>query len=445
MYCPNCGKLNPQEDKFCMYCGAQLIDNQNTPAQPVTRAVSLGEVRQNLTGGVQGVVGLARRYLAVTIAVLLVVLVLVVYVLLNGLVFSPKATVERYFDAMRSGDTQALYDCMDLPESDFTTYEAFCTMWENTDKPSLQNMTSYEITEARSGRASSGSVDPLALLISGADLDSYADGTEDDAGSSLVKNYQVSCHISGSDEIETIPVQLIGQPVMGGLFQEYKVLSDYTALNYSVIVPAGAAVTVDSIPLTGATTSEEGDVYLIPAIFRGDHTIAVESPLGGLTEDVIVEGYDGDAYTCSRIPYSDATRTALFEQGKTQLNSIMAAALSRQGWPADVTVTSDPDAAEDVANTFQRLQENLYDTDRGSGYTSFQFTEITDESGQNQDFSSADAYYSCAMEFQYNYTRRYVNWRDEVEMNNGSSYGSACLDYVYQDGAWQLCGLSVGY
>ena len=31
MYCPNCGKLNPQEDKFCMYCGAQLIDNQNTP------------------------------------------------------------------------------------------------------------------------------------------------------------------------------------------------------------------------------------------------------------------------------------------------------------------------------------------------------------------------------------------------------------------------------
>ena len=445
MYCPNCGKLNPQEDKFCMYCGAQLIDNQNTPAQPAARAVSLGEVRQNLTGGVQGIVGLARRYLAVTIAVLLVVLVLVVYVLLNGLVFSPKATVERYFDAMRSGDTQALYDCMDLPESDFTTYEAFCTMWEQMDKPSLQNMTGYEITEARSGRTSSGSVDPLALLLSGADLDDYADGTEAAVGSSLVKNYQVSCHISGSDEIQIIPVQLIGQPAAGGLFKEYKVLSDYTALNYSVTVPVGATVTVDSIPLTGATTSEEGDVYQIPAIFRGNHTIAVESPLGGLTEDVTIEGYDGEAYTCSRIPYSDATRTALFEQGKTQLNSIMAAAMSRQGWPADVTVTSDPDAAADVANTFQRLQENLYDTDRGSGYTSFQFTEITDESGQNQDFSSADAYYSCAMEFQYNYTRRYVNWRDEVEMNNGSSYGSAYLDYVYQDGAWQLCGLSVGY
>ena len=48
MYCPNCGKLNPQEDKFCMYCGAQLIDNQNTPVRPAARTVSFGNAGRML-------------------------------------------------------------------------------------------------------------------------------------------------------------------------------------------------------------------------------------------------------------------------------------------------------------------------------------------------------------------------------------------------------------
>ena len=55
MYCPNCGKLNPQEDKFCMYCGAELIDNQNVPQQAVTPTVQVdwnnSQLRQGMDIG----------------------------------------------------------------------------------------------------------------------------------------------------------------------------------------------------------------------------------------------------------------------------------------------------------------------------------------------------------------------------------------------------------
>lgn len=444
MYCPNCGKLNPQGDKFCMYCGAELIDNQNVAPQPAAPTVQDAWRGVKRTGG-QGL-ALIKRYPQISIPVAVLVVILLVYAFLNGLVYTPKNAVARYFDALKQGNVQSIYDCMDLPESQFISYDSFTRMWEQMGVSSLQ-VSSYEITEA-GNRFSASSVDPMMLLFGQVDPDDYTDSSDPQEQTSLVKTYLVNYHTPGNDEIQSLQVRLIGEPIMGGLFQNYKVLSDYIVQDYLVTVPAGSTVTVDDIALTDGSASQNGDVYTIPAIFQGEHTITVESALGGLSDTVFLSSSDyyGDSgYSCSYIPYSDATCSALFEQAKTQLNTIMAGALTRQAWPADVAVTTDPDDAEDVAYTYQLLQENLFDTERGSGYTAFQFTEISDESDHDQSFSSDGARYTCAMDFRYNYTRRYVNWNDEMEMNNGSSSGSAYLDYVYNNGTWQLCGLSIGY
>lgn len=444
MYCPNCGKLNPQGDKFCMYCGTELIDNQNVAPQPAAPTVQDAWRDVKRTGGQS--LALIKRYPQISIPVAVLVVILLVYAFLNGLVYTPKNAVVRYFGALKQGNVQSIYDCMDLPESQFISYDSFNRMWGEMGTPSLQ-VSSYEITEAGS-RLSASSVDPLMLLFGQVDPDDYTDSSDPQEQSSLVKTYLVNYHTPGNDEIQSLQVRLIGEPMMGGLFQNYKVLSDYIVQDYLVTAPSGSTVTVDGIALTDGSASQNGDVYTIPAIFQGEHTITVESALGGLSDTVFLSSSDyyGDSgYSCSYIPYSDATCSALFEQAKTQLNTIMAGALTRQAWPADVAVTTDPDDAEDVAYTYQRLQENLFDTERGSGYTSFQFTEISDQSDHDQRFSSDGARYTCAMDFRYNYTRRYVNWNDEVEMNNGSSSGSAYLDYVYNNGTWQLCGLSIGY
>lgn len=445
MYCPNCGKLNPQEDKFCMYCGAELIDNQSAPQQaapPTAQDAWKGVTRSCGKGWI-----LAKRYPQISVPVAVLVVILVVYAFLNGLVYTPKNAVIRYFDALQRGNVQSLYDSIDLPESQFISYDSFSRMWDQMGGSALR-VSSYEIDEA-GDRRSASSVDPLMLLLGLEDPDDYIDSSSDDQeGNSLVKTYLVTYHTPGDDEIQSMQVRLIGEPMMGGLFQNYKVLSDYVVQDYCVTVPAGSTVTVDDITLTDGSASQSGDVYTIPAIFQGEHTITVENALGSLSNSVVLSSSDyyGDSeYSCSYIPYSDATCSALFEQAKTQLNTIMAGALTRQGWPADVAVTTDPDDAEDVAYTYQRLQENLFDTERGSGYTSFQFTEFSDESDQNQGFSSESARYTCALDFKYNYTRRYVKWNDEVELSNGSSSGSAYLDYVYNNGTWQLCGLSIGY
>ncbi len=444
MYCPNCGKLNPQEDKFCMYCGAELIDNQNVPQQAVTPTVQVDW--KSITRSCGKGWTLVKRYPQVSIPVMVLIVILVVYAFLNGVVYTPKNTVVRYFDAVQKENVESLYSCMDLPESQFISYDSFKRMWDQMDGAELQ-VSSYEITEAGKTRSAS-SVDPLMLLFGLADPDDYIDSSDGQEENSLVKTYLVNYHITGKDEIQSMQVRLIGEPVMGGLFKNYKVLSNYIVQDYSVTVPVGSTVTVDDIALTGGNTSQDGDVYTIPAIFQGEHIITVESSLGGISDTVFLSSSDyyGDSgYTCFYIPYSDATCSALFEQAKAQLNTIMAGAMTRQAWPDDVAVTTDPDEAEDVAYTYQRLQENLFNTERGSGYTSFQFTEIFDESDHDQSFSSDGARYTCAVDFKYNYTRRYVNWNDEVELNNGSSSGSAYLDYVYNNGTWQLCGLSIGY
>jgi NMD protein affecting ribosome stability and mRNA decay len=35
MFCPECGKPNPEENQVCQFCNAMLIDN-STPAAPET-------------------------------------------------------------------------------------------------------------------------------------------------------------------------------------------------------------------------------------------------------------------------------------------------------------------------------------------------------------------------------------------------------------------------
>lgn len=446
MYCPNCGKLNPQEDKFCMYCGAELIDNQNFP-EP---APGPGPNAQAVWTGVRGGCGKGWAWLKghplVVLPVLFVILIILAVNLVGALLFSPKAVAKKYFLAVTQGDTDGIYSCLDLPESDFISREAFQTCYEQVGAPAVE-VSNYEVEESRTASRSSYGTDNPLLLLFAPDMSgvSYDDQEESEDGS-LVKNYTVTYHVKGDSTTQTMQVQLISDPVLGGLFQSYKVLSDYMELNYTVTVPQGATVTVDDIPLAeGYASTSEGDVYTIPAIFVGSHPIAVSTSLGSLTDQIQpgLDGYSG--YTCYNIPYSDTTTAALFEQAKTQLSEIITAALSQQPLPSDIALTTDSYDLEDLTDTYLRLQDNLYDTDRGTGYTAFQITSVSDDSELGQTFSSEEIRYTCALDYDYNYTRRNVTWDDEVEMRNGSSYGSAYLGYVYSNGTWQLSSLSVGY
>lgn len=446
MYCPNCGEFNPDENLYCTHCGVKLIDDQDTAGQTGAAAVNVQDIWQSVAQGGQKGLNWAKQHYRITIPVAVVILAVILFALLSGLAFNPKNTVERYFNALQQGDTSAIYSCMDLPESEFISYDSFCTMWEQMGSPSLQ-VSSYEIRDADARRSSTTSVDPLALLFGQVNLDAYDSDSDSQEEDSLVKTYTVEYHVSGNSDTQSLQVRLVGEPVAGGLFKNYKVLSDYIMLNYNVTVPAGTTVTVDEIPLSGATSSEGSDEYTIPAIFRGSHTITVDSTLGSMSDTLLIsssgDGYGYTGYTCSEIPYNESTRAAIFEQAKTQLSAVISSALAREAWPADVAVS--PDGAEDVSYTYQRLQENLFNTDRGSGYTSFQITDINDTSDQDQSFSPAYTQYTCVVEYMYSYIYRYVNWYDEVEMQNGSSYGSAYLTYEYNDGTWQLCGLSISY
>ena len=419
MFCSNCGQENSAEDRFCIFCGAELIDNHNFPdSTPNTVMQALWDA---VVAGCKKVKAVFQKHPQIAIPVALVVACGVGLSIANATVFSGKRAATKYFLSMMNNDGSAVYQYLDLPESDFVNMTKFNDYFQTLGYKNV-DVGNYQVTEV----SSSGS----RLTDSGEE-------------GSITTDYEVTYYLRGDSGTRSMNIKVVNIPRFFGLLNSYKVISSYVATDYQVNVPTGSTVIVDDITLSDPVTRGDCDSYTIPSILCTDHTITINHPFG-TQEGVFVpssgSGY-GNSYDCDSLPYNTATTEAVFAQAQAQFSSILNAAVARQAFPADIAQAGDADAQSRILEEFYDLQSDCYDVNNDTGYITVQITSSEDDSYQ-QSFSAGSIEYQCVIDYDYNYIRRRKNWYDEVEMQNGSDYGEATLTYVYENGAWVLEGFT---
>lgn len=418
MFCPNCGQENAPEDKFCIYCGSELIDNQSFLDESTTATVDVKQTLQLLWGGIQSGYKSLRHFFRnhpkVCIPVVVIVVCCAVFSIANATILSGKQAAKRYFQAIINDNSRGVYSCLDLPESDFVNASKFDDYFQTLGYQQAK-VGNYQITE----------------------LDTTADKGDD----GITSAYQITYYLRGDSSTRSMYVELVSIPQLFGLINHYKVLSDYIVTGYRILVPAGSTVTLNGTELHDPITNGGSECYTIPSLFNTTYTITVKNPFGSATGSFVParSGTDADIYNCEMLLYNDETVSAIYSQAQAQFISLLNAAVAQQTFPADIAKTANSDMQGDIATRFADLQSYCYDASSGTGYTSIQLSNITDNSYQGQTFSAnSPMEYSCEFSFSYSYSRRYRNWDGNLEIVNGESSGSARMHYVYENGSWVL-------
>lgn len=255
MYCPNCGKENPDHALFCASCGEDLRNLTDFTEEmvweegPFDRAdepVWTGDFSPEPKSAVEkkrSILGISLVLEGVVLAILLVILFLNL-----GQNRSPRLAAEKTFVALTNGNLEEALRHMDVKDSPFTRMENLRKAWHSWG---FDQVTSYRIAGAK----------------------------EEGAG---VKADQVDIPISyTAKDLEgdhEVTLSMVKDPSTFFLDNPWKVSSDLFVIeDLEVVVPEGVSVRLDGEepPHEGARKEGDNISYLIPQAFTGVHSLEI--------------------------------------------------------------------------------------------------------------------------------------------------------------------------
>lgn len=256
MYCPNCGKENPDHALFCASCGEDL----RSLIDPTEEVVWEEGPSEWTDEGYDPIPDFApdrpfegekkRSILGISLVLEGVVLtILLVILFLNlGQNRSPRLAAEKTFVALTNGNLEEALRHMDVKDSPFTRKENLRKAWHSWG---FDQVTSYRIA-----------------------------GPKEEGGD--VKADQVDIPISyTAKDLEgdhEVTLSMVKDPSAFFLDNPWKVSSDYFFVkDLEVIVPEGVSVRLDGEEPPLDRSRKEGDhiSYLIPQAFTGVHSLEI--------------------------------------------------------------------------------------------------------------------------------------------------------------------------
>lgn len=398
MFCPNCGKPNNESDRFCMYCGAELIDNQNFG--DISPADQLRDAAKALGGGIK------RFWHQHTKAVVGVAAAVVIVAAAAGIweaSFSPKSVAVRYFKAMMTSDAAAAYSCLDMVESPYTDQTSFESFWDTSSPP--QDLYNYTVSEESAGSSEKDSIE---------------------------HTFDFRYYLRGDNTARSVSVTVI--KAQGAA--SYKILPDFIITDYTVTVPRGISVTFGGQQLTDPTQGNVSDVYTLPAVFSMPYTLELSGDMYETTTATVIP-MRGESFTCGEMTFSQQVADTLFATACTQMDEMIASILANSAFPADIPLTDDSSAPE----TYDKMRSYMVNPEEGTGYYNITVTDHINKSDV-QTFSGVPTY-TCSMNIPYNYTRLRKSWTGEITASDGSDETYAELSYRYINDQWQLAAMYV--
>lgn len=471
MFCTNCGAKIDDDSKFCPECGTVLeeqnvqemvstpinneaaitqqpIMQQSVMQQPIMQQSNMQQpnIQQPTMQMNNGMpmqpakpMKKATKILIAEAAVL--VLALVGTYQLGKSLTDPKKIATNFFEAEWKGDSEALYDMMELPTNDFLTKEQFI---ESNKSVELKNITNYKVEDM--GR------DYDFVDLSGADSKK---------SKSLVKGYSFEYRVAGEEDSNYETIQLVKQKGKKWFFyDDWKVSPiEQTASNVTITVPRDAIATMNGQNLSEVAKENEdysGNEYIsynLPTMFTGTYTVQVSAPgREEVEQEIAIENYSN--YQITDLPIADATVEELTKDIYSVINAYYTGLINYTSYQnmmdsIGIPVSENIDLQynyENIINS-EDISKNYY----AYVYDAYHIYDIVGnvDSGYYENDGNGNSNFTVYMQFtgkkeQAGY-EIYKHWNGELEKTPVNDmrdlYGRAAFTYVNNE--WKLIEFSI--
>lgn len=277
MLCPKCGKKNDDSACTCEKCGTELKDETKKK-----RYISL------------------KKKTIIGLLILIIIILFVVNLQLKKYTSSENVALS-YFENATKGNWDKVYGYFDLPESHFVSKTMFKEVMKDTDRIECSD---YQIKENNSVETAMNDV-----------FNNEDEGQTTENISKIVTIEYVNKE--SSEKKAKYNVQLVKLKKKKWLFYDnWKVVpKDMVIKNYTIRTVAGVDVEFDGKELDGSYKKNKGeekskeiknDIYIIPAIFKGKHSIAVSGKfIEPFNDEVECDQYKSKQYIYTDVEVRD--------------------------------------------------------------------------------------------------------------------------------------------
>ncbi len=436
MYCPECGKWNPEESELCEYCGTVFEEELSAPQQSFNQSVWVNapaERNQNDVYGApyregasqafdraqfqsdvyrvkkavkstanvvsqkakhldtqenrQAVQRLANNKMFLPL-VCLVVFFIVAVVCFFAVGFSltkPERIAEKYFECCIEGDYEKMYSYVDITESDFVNKKTFVQYMQNNTDIKIGSVSNYTIQEYAGY--------PNGFESYGMEADSSR--LKDNA---LIKSYIVRYVREGSGSETTYDIVLTKKKTKKWLFfDNYCVgMNDYLVTDYEIKTCAGARIFMDGIELKNPEQCREEekwyDSYTIPSAFSGSHEFRV---VGSIYDELVcTKALDGDTVVVPTL--SDKSMETLQGIGESVIRTVMTGAAAQKDYK-DLKLS---DKFGRMESFYDEIKNNF--SDKKCKSIKISKVELDD--------SDVEEFITLLFRVTYTYTYQYEDW-----------------------------------
>lgn len=397
MFCGECGTKNKKGAQFCENCGKKMKVEKTTTKETVVKEKQPMSKKTKTT-------------IAIISAVAVVIIGLCIFL---GTLTSPKNIAEKLFKATTTYDFDTVYGFLDVEKSDFTTKEMFKNIMskevEGEDKPEVINYT-------------------VSNPVLSADQ--------------MTATVTITYLLKDSSDSNTFDVKLVKAKDKKWLFfDNWKVVMNgmNIAKNYEIQVAKSSKVTVEGIEigeqyLDKDSSTEQMDVYKMPAMFEANYNVKIELPMGITKEDKMrVRDESYYKYRLSVSDLTEADKSKLTSISKTNLETLYNGVKDQKSFD-DIKSSFNYEGADlsKLKNDYETLVKNI-----GTSLTSIDFTEVT-----LSDISiKSDGNIELYLKAKYNYTISYQSG-DETKTHDSNDYDYLYLTYSYINGEYKLVDTS---
>lgn len=397
MFCGECGTKNKKGAQFCENCGKKMKVEKTTTKETVVKEKQPMSKKTKTT-------------IAIISAVAVVIIGLCIFL---GTLTSPKNIAEKLFKATTTYDFDTVYGFLDVEKSDFTTKEMFKNIMskevEGEDKPEVINYT-------------------VSNPVLSADQ--------------MTATVTITYLLKDSSDSNTFDVKLVKAKDKKWLFfDNWKVVMNGMdiAKNYEIQVAKSSKVTVEGIEigeqyLDKDSSTEQMDVYKMPAMFEANYNVKIELPMGITKEDKMrVRDESYYKYRLSVSDLTEADKSKLTSISKTNLETLYNGVKDQKSFD-DIKSSFNYEGADlsKLKNDYETLVKNI-----GTSLTSIDFTEVT-----LSDISiKSDGNIELYLKAKYNYTISYQSG-DETKTHDSNDYDYLYLTYSYINGEYKLVDTS---
>lgn len=390
MFCGECGTKNEAGSNFCENCGAKL---ENKEKNPMFSNMS----KQNKT-----VLKIASGVIAV---------IIIAFIVLSNM-FKPENIAKKFFEATVDGDTDKIYNYLNIEDGKFTSKKMFSKVFKEKLKENSSEVLNYKVTKVNKSE-------------DGLKMDVTISYTEKDK--SLPKTTEITLKKNKKNKLL--------------FFSNWIISSEdfVTERPVKIVVAKGTELTIEGIKLDKKyldknESDEDEEVYELPKMLTGEYTVKAKLPVGFVVEDKLnINNYYSEydiKIDSSNIPKK--TSKKIEKTIKENLKTMYDAAINKKSFD-EIKNKFDYKKADlkEIEEDYNTLVSNL--SNSSSTLTSIDFTNAEIVS-----FSFDDNEIKVRTRIKYKYEIKYKDYNDEEKTNKSSDYDYLTISFDCVDGDYKM-------